>query len=130
MLGAPGIERTLWRAANRATGLALLGVLLLGGAAAPGPPRAKAAGKAGAPVARCEAVPGALLERAAGNRWQPVKAGATLRDGALLVALPKAVIRSQNGAVKLDMLADIGQRGLLPVLESAVALHAGSKADL
>src|SRR5262245_371614 len=130
MIGAPGNERTRGRAASRATGVALLGALLLIGWAAAGPPRGKAGGKAGAPVARCEAVPGALLERVAGKTWRPVKAGATLRDGSFLVAVPKAVIFSQNGAVKLDMLADIGQRGLLPVLESAVALHASSKADL
>jgi hypothetical protein len=133
MIGAPGIERTRGRAASRATGVALLGVLLLTGGAPAGSPRGKATGKAtgkaGTPVARCETVPGALLERS-GSSWQPVKAGATLRDGAMLVALPKAEILSKNGAVRLAMLADIGQRGLLPVLESAVALHASSKADL
>ncbi len=134
MIGAPGIEHKRGRAALRATGLVLLGVVVMGGAASAGRPAGKAGGKAGAKLSAvagsCEAVPGALLERVTAQRWRSVKAGATLFDGALLVALPKAEIRSRTGAVKLDMIADVGQRGPLPVLESAITLHVSSKADL
>src|SRR5437763_1281529 len=35
-----------------------------------------------------------------------------------------------NGAVRLKMLADVGNRGPHPVLESAVRIHANAKADL
>jgi hypothetical protein len=75
-------------------------------------------------------VEGTLLQHGAGKAWQPVKAGASLGPEALLVALPKAEIVSKNGAVKLVMLADVGQRTPLPVLESAVTLHANDAADL
>jgi hypothetical protein len=81
-------------------------------------------------VGRCESVPGVLIQREAGKDWRPVKEGSPLRAGALIVALPRAEIVSQNGAVRLTLLADIGQRGPLPVLESAVALNAGKAADL
>jgi hypothetical protein len=113
------------------TGLALLGALLASGAAGAG----SSAGKAGKPsptVARCETVDGALLAYAGSKGWQPVKAGDALRAGTFLVALPKAEVVSPNGGVKLTMLADVGQRGPLPVLESAILLNklSDSTADL
>jgi len=130
MTRAPGIE-LLWR--GFAVRLALPGlsaVLLLAGAVGAGPPQAKAAAGQGSAVARSESVEGVLLQRGAGKAWQPVKAGEALAPEALLVALPKAEIVSKNGAVKLVMLADVGQRTPLPVLEPAVTLHANDAADL
>jgi hypothetical protein len=86
--------------------------------------------KAGAGVAKCVSVAGALLQRQGDKGWRPVAAKDALPAEALLVALPKAEIESANGAVRLAMLADVGRRGPFPVLESAVALHQNAKADL
>jgi hypothetical protein len=128
MTRAPGIE-LLWR--GFAVWLVFPGLsaaLLLTSAA--GAPQANATAGQGSAVARSEAVEGALLQRGAGQAWQSVKAGDALAPETLLVALPKAEIVSKNGAVKLAMLADVGQRTPLPVLESAVTLHANDAADL
>ena len=126
---APGIERGWRDATGWTTWPALLALLWLSSPAAAGPPPSTAGGpKAG--VAKCTSVAGVLLEREPGKAWLPLKAGDPIRDGMLLVAMPKAAIRSRNGAVELGMLSDLGQRGPLPVLESAVILHDGEGADL
>jgi hypothetical protein len=126
MSSAAGIERAWRRRLQRA---ALPG--LLAGMFLTTPVTASAgAPKGGAAVARCEAVAGILLQHEPGKEWRPVKPGTPLRAGSLVVALPRASILSQNGAVKLEMLADIGQRGPLPVLEAAVGLNRGGSADL
>jgi hypothetical protein len=104
--------------------------LLLPAAATPVTPHANAPEGKGGAVARAEAVEGVLLQRGPGKDWHAVKAGEELGPEALLVALPKAEIVSKNGAVKLAMLADVGERTPLPVLESAVTLHSSDAADL
>jgi hypothetical protein len=92
--------------------------------AAETPARDKAA------VAKCTAITGALFEKTAPGIWQPLKAGAEVPAGKLLVALPRADLRSRNGAVELMLLADVGQRGLYPVLESAVVVNEDPAVDL
>jgi hypothetical protein len=87
-------------------------------------------GKSGSAVATCVSVAGALLELRPKAAWEAVKAGDRVGPGVLLVALPKAELLSANKAVTLNMLADIGQRGPYPVLESAVRIHANADADL
>jgi hypothetical protein len=86
--------------------------------------------KVSAHAATCITVPGALLQRPEAGVWRSVKPGDALADGTLLVALPKAELQSANKAVAVNLLADIGQRGRYPVLESAVRLHRDDKIDL
>jgi hypothetical protein len=92
---------------------------------------AQAAQQAAAPVATCGPVPGVLLERAApGAAWQFVDENNAIPADVLLVALPDATLYSANRHVQLHMIADIGQRGPLPVFESAVRLHHNSQVDM
>ena len=65
---------------------------------------------------KVSAVHGTLLERGEGS-WQALKAGATVKGGATLVALFAAELRSPNDALDVRLVADIGQRGPLPVIE-------------
>ncbi|MBI3410274.1 MAG: hypothetical protein HY040_18190 [Planctomycetes bacterium] len=87
------------------------------------------AGEGEKEIARVNAVFGGLVKKDK-SRWQAVKAGDTISAGTLLVALPKSEITTANGAIHLSMLADIGQRGPFPVLESAVVLNHAKDADL
>jgi len=86
--------------------------------------------QAGQSPATCVAVDGALLAKTGDMHWRSVKANDDVPAGALLVALPKAELASRNGAVGIHLLADIGQRGPFPVLESAVILHPAKDHDL
>jgi hypothetical protein len=91
---------------------------------------AEVAAKDKAAVAKCTDVAGALMERTAPGSWQPLKTGAEVPAGKLLVALPRADIRSRNGAVDLMLVADVGKRGPYPVLESAVVVNDDPAVDL
>src|SRR5205807_1637247 len=75
------------------------------------------------------AVHGTLLERSE-TGWQALKAGSPVKGGATLVALFAADLRSPNDAVELRLVADVGERGPLPVLEAGVTLRPTSAADL
>src|SRR5579862_6145347 len=81
-------------------------------------------------TATCAKVGGVLLAEVKPGAWQAVRSGQDVPADAQLVALFENVLDSKNGAVKLKMTADIGQHGPLPVLESAIRLHANSHADL
>ena len=100
-------------------GLALLPSIL---------PGAVHAGKAGNPAV-CEDVQGVLLKREA-KGWHSIKKGESIPAGATLIALPDAKIHSSNGAVSVELKADVGRRGPMPVLESAILLHAPDEVDL
>jgi hypothetical protein len=66
-----------------------------------------------------------------GKSFEVLGAGAELRAGDLLVALPGATLASKDGAVTLKSFADYDGRSPLPILETAVALGAAEKgADL
>lgn len=78
---------------------------------------------------RCVSVEGALLGKVADKPWTAIKADDALPADIELVALPEAVLASANGKVQLKMLADLGRRGPLPVLESGVILLAPGEAD-
>jgi hypothetical protein len=89
------------------------------------------AAQAGAPVATCGPVPGVLLERtASGGAWRFVDENNGIPADALLVALPDATIFSANRHVQVKMIADIGQRGPLPVFESAILIHRNPQVDM
>ncbi|MCI0464464.1 MAG: hypothetical protein L0Z62_46620, partial [Gemmataceae bacterium] len=50
--------------------------------------------------------------------------------GSLMVALPRAEFQSRTGSVAMVLLADVGNRGPLPVLEAGVKLHTSKDVDL
>lgn len=75
---------------------------------------------------RVTQVHGVLLTRTDG-KWRPLEKGQPAPADADLVALPDAALVSGDGTVELDMKADIGHRGPLPVLESAITLHPSKK---
>lgn len=90
-----------------------------------------AAGLAGEPAARVKSVAGVLLARSAADAtWHTSAAQKSLAAGTTVIAMPRSELVSGNGAVQLNLLADIGKRGPLPVLETAVTLHAPKDADL
>ncbi len=98
---------------------------LLASAAPAQPPK-----DSGAPAAKCTASAGAVFLKAPDATWKPVSAGENLPSGRLVVGLPKAEFIGSSGAVKGALLADIGQHGPFPVLESAVILHDPAGVDL
>jgi hypothetical protein len=73
---------------------------------------------------KCLSVSGVLLRQAFNGSWHAIKAGDSIPVGPL-VCLPKAEILSADGAIKLSLLADVGQRGPFPVLEAGVAVTDG-----
>ena len=81
-------------------------------------------------AARCLEVKGALLTRS-GKDWQAIKAGDAVAPGASLVSMFEARLESANKAVGIKLIADIGEFGPLPVLETAIRLQKKiTKADL
>jgi hypothetical protein len=88
----------------------------------------KDSGKA---VARCESIAGVLLIREPGQaHWRAGKEGDSLGSGSLLIGMPRVEFVSLSGNVKGKFLADIGQRGPFPVLETGVILHDADGVDL
>lgn len=81
-------------------------------------------------VAKCLTASGTILQRDSKTlKWQPVKEGAELFSGDLLVGLPGATMVSKDGAVKLVLQADLEGISPFPTMESAVILHAPDKVD-
>jgi hypothetical protein len=95
----------------------------------PGQGAGKAGPDGGSGVVRATTVHGVLLRRA-GDSWQPVKAKEAVPANTQLVALPRADFLSKNGAVEVAFLADVGQRGPFPVLETSATFHASDAVDL
>jgi hypothetical protein len=84
-----------------------------------------------ASVATCGPVAGVLLKRATPDGpWHFVDEKDAIYPDILLVALPDATFYSANHNVQVNMIADIGHRGPLPVFESAVRFHHDPKVDL
>jgi hypothetical protein len=79
--------------------------------------------------ARCVKVAGSLLTPS-GTEWKAIKAGAAVPMDAPLVSLFDSTVTSANGNVTLRLVADPAERGPLPILESAVIVHADAKHDL
>jgi hypothetical protein len=103
----------------------LAGLFLVPTAAADEP--AKNSGK---PAAKSVSVSGLLLAHEPAGAWKPLLGGAAVPSGSLLVGMPRVELVSNSGAVALGMLADVGNRGPFPVLESAIILHDAAGADL
>ncbi len=77
----------------------------------------------------CTAAPGVLLA-GDGATWKAIKPGEAVPTDSTLVALFDAVLRSGDGGVTVRLVTDVAQRGPLPILETAVRLHADAKHDL
>jgi len=78
----------------------------------------------------CDAFNGAVLVKDKAGVWTTIAAGGKIEPGNLIVALPKATFTSENGAIEMQLLADVAKRGPYPVLESAVMLNKSPQADL
>ena len=90
---------------------------------------AHAAAQEKAAPAVCTAAPGALLARTASG-WQSIRPGQAVPADTPVVALFDAKLRSATGGVAVRLAADVGQRGPLPILESAVVLREDRAFDL
>lgn len=77
---------------------------------------------------RCVEVKGALLSRTGGG-WKALKAGENVPSGVELVALFEADLESANKAVAIKLLADVGDFGPLPVLDTSARLLLSKSAD-
>lgn len=82
-------------------------------------------------VGKCATESGTILRRPAGTtKWEVVKKGDPIYSGDMNVGLPGAAIVSGNGAVRVELLADLDGNSPFPIMESAVILKANDKADL
>lgn len=86
--------------------------------------------QAGEAQAKVQGVSGILLARHKDRDWKPLNAGDALTAGVQVLSLPRSELVSSNQAVKLTLLADVGKRGPLPVLEAGVTLHQAKDVDL
>lgn len=73
--------------------------------------------------ARCAEVLGLLVQKEPDGSWKSLAPGDPLALDRPLVAFPHAGLRSTDGAVRLEMVADLAQRGPFPILETSVRLH-------
>src|SRR5437588_7451 len=103
----------------------LAGLLFVNSAAAAESPK-----NSGAAAAKCASVSGVLLAKQPGASWKAVQAGATVPSGTVLVGAPRAELTSISGAIQVRLLADIGQRGPFPVLETGITLHDAAGLDM
>jgi hypothetical protein len=103
----------------------LLASIILVGIAAP-----HAHAQGGKVGVRCTAVDGALLTLDKRYEWKSVVADTDAPMDKRLVALFGAEFQSSNGAAKVKLVADVGERGPFPVLETAVKFQAPTDADL
>jgi hypothetical protein len=82
-------------------------------------------------AAKVVAAPGALLARANNApKWRALGPGDDVPTGTSVLALFDAVLRSADGGVEAKLIADLGRRGPLPVLEAGVTLNDPGKHDL
>jgi hypothetical protein len=81
-------------------------------------------------AAKCTDVHGALMTHRANGKWEGVPSGSAVPADQLLIVLFGAEFVSPNGFVQTRILADVGERGPYPVLESAVRFHPPTTADL
>ena len=79
----------------------------------------------------CVSETGSVLRRTGPDyQWKIVSKSEQLPGGELLVGLPGAVIDSENGGVRLSLLADLDQNSPYPVKEAAVRLQSLPGMDL
>lgn len=83
-----------------------------------------------APVAQCVDVEGVLLTQDKPGAWLPIAPQAQPPAERLLVALFGADLHSANGAVGIKLIGDVGERGVYPIMESAIRFHKNPAVDL
>jgi len=82
-------------------------------------------------VASCVSESASILRRPSGEAaWRTVAQKDLVNSGDLLVGMPGSMIDSQNGAVRLSLLADLDRTSPYPILEAAVLLHQSPGVDL
>ncbi len=82
-------------------------------------------------VGVCVTESASILRRAPGDKtWHTVAQKGAVNNGDLLVGLPGAQLDSQDGAVRLSLLADLDRSSPFPVLESAVVVRQTPGIDL
>jgi hypothetical protein len=82
-------------------------------------------------VGKCISADGTIFRREAPEEpWHIVKQGEALHAGELLLGLPGAVIDSHDGSVQLTFRGNLRQSAAVPIIESAVLLHASKDGDL
>jgi hypothetical protein len=82
-------------------------------------------------MAKCFSETGSILRREAPAKpWQVVANKEALHTGDVLMAGSDATLESDNGAVRLLLLGDAGGASPLPLIETAVVLHASADVDL
>jgi hypothetical protein len=83
------------------------------------------------PVAKVVGPAGTILRRESPTKtWQHVGDKEPLQAEELLIAGRPAVVEGSNGAVQLILQGTVGLPTPLPIIESAVVLHANPDADL
>src|SRR5262245_45632341 len=82
------------------------------------------------PGVKCEKVQGILLTRTKDQPWRAVRPEDAVDNGALLIALFEAQLRSKNEAVEVSLMGDVGTHKGLPVLETAVRVRHDPKVDM
>ncbi|MBM4067475.1 MAG: hypothetical protein FJ271_00815 [Planctomycetes bacterium] len=82
------------------------------------------------PAGKVHAVSGALMQRQKGKAWTGLHEGHSVLANHDLLAIPEAEIDSPGGAVRVKLLGDIGQRGILPVYEAVIQVNTNPKVDL
>jgi hypothetical protein len=79
----------------------------------------------------CVSETASLLRRTGpDHQWKIVSKSEALPAGELLVGLPGAMIDSENGGVRLSLLADLDRNSPYPIREAAVRLQAAPGTDL
>jgi hypothetical protein len=82
-------------------------------------------------VAKCTSETGSILRRETSAKpWQVVADKEALHAGDLLLAGSGAALDADNGAVRLLLLGDAGGDSPLPIIETAIVLHASADVDL
>jgi hypothetical protein len=81
-------------------------------------------------AATCVSETATVLRRSPGEKtWHIVKQNQPVPAGDLLVGLPGAMVDSNNGSVRLALLADLDRLSPYPIRESAVVLHESQDVD-
>jgi hypothetical protein len=123
-----------WNATCRRLGLVALLVglgLAASGVDAADKKKARSTNAKRTAVGKCVSGKEMILRRVSPDRpWRIVPSKGNLYPGDLLVGMPGAMLDSDNGAVRVALLADLDQDSPFPIKEAAVRLHKSSKVDL